>query len=305
MNPYYELLPDYKISPFSNYNLLLNRKLPYSNIIDDYFNSRFKEREYTYTQNGREAINLALKSYNLKPDDIVTIFTTSGNYYISGCVTKEIEKFCKWSMKIEEKTKVLFINHEFGYPYDGLVKLKSLNIPIIEDCAHSFFSKDVNNTIGTLGDFVIYSFPKMFPIQIGGLLVCKSSSLAMKEKSVIGIETLQYIKNVLSNYIKVKDEIIFKRLYNYNLLREKFGTYGYEERFHSKVGIVPGVFMFQIIDTTVDCASLKNHFYNHGIQCSVFYGERAFFIPCHQNLNEEDIEYFYEVFLNYIKKTQL
>jgi hypothetical protein len=139
LNPYYELLPDYKICPFSNADLIRNRSLPISNEIDDYFSSRFSNKKYTYTLNGREAINLALNHYKLQPDDIVSIFTTSGNLYISSCVTKEIEKFCKWSRVLEKNTKVLFVNHEFGYPYKHLIELKQYNLPIIEDCAHSFF----------------------------------------------------------------------------------------------------------------------------------------------------------------------
>ena len=37
VNPYYELKPDYKICPFTNKDLIINRTLPFSNLIDDYF----------------------------------------------------------------------------------------------------------------------------------------------------------------------------------------------------------------------------------------------------------------------------
>ncbi len=48
----------------------------------------------------------------LPPDDVVTILTTSGNFYISSCVTAEIEKFCKWDREITDQTKVIFVNHK-------------------------------------------------------------------------------------------------------------------------------------------------------------------------------------------------
>jgi len=41
--------------------------------------------------------------------------------------------------------------------------------------------------------------------------------------------------------------------------------------------------------------SLKTMLWAHGIQSSIFYGENAFFIPSHQNLDENDILYFSEV----------
>ena len=75
--------------------------------------------------------------------------------------------------KFVPETKVIFVNHEFGYPYHDLIRLKDYKLPIIEDCAGSFFSSDKDGSIGEVGDFVIYSFPKMFPLQVGGLLVSK------------------------------------------------------------------------------------------------------------------------------------
>ena len=299
-DPY--LLPLYRISPFTTANISWNHKLPNDNGIDDYFTKRFNEKQYQYTLNGREAIKLALSYYFLQKDDIVTIITTTGNFYISGCVTSEIEKFCRWSRKIEPKTKVIIVNHEFGYPYKDIRALKMKGIPIIEDCAHSFFLKDENN-VGSVGDFSIYSFPKIFPIQIGGLLVANQNCTLSKSK-LLGKSEKQYIKNVLSHYIQNMDNIIEKRLQNYSYLSKKFTTFGFKERFKIENGIVPGVFMFQKDTSQINLSELKKYFYTRGIQCSVFYGEEAFFMPCHQNLNEEDIEYFCEVFMNYlVKKT--
>jgi hypothetical protein len=44
-----------------------------------------------------------------------------------------------------------------------------------------------------------------------------------------------------------------------------------------------------------DLSLHKEWLNKHGIQNSVFYGEDAFFIPCHQNLNFSDIDYFVHV----------
>ena len=295
LDPDQYLKPFYRISPFKTADVAINHNLPDDNLIGEYFSDRFKEKEYQYTINGREAIHLALNYYSLQREDVVTILTTSGNSYISSCVTNEIEKFCRWSRKIQTSTKVLLVNHEFGFPFEGLNELKELEIPIIEDCAHSFFSQDRENTIGNTGDFAIYSFPKMFPLQIGGLLVSNINELYQNEKR-ISIEELRYVKNVLSHYINNKDKIIGDRISNYNYLKDRFSQLGCSVRFHSDAGMVPGVFIFKIEDKSIDLPKLKQYFWNHGVQCSVFYGEIAFFIPCHQNLNEDDLNYFVEVF---------
>jgi hypothetical protein len=304
INPDPYSLPSYRIGPFRTADLSKNHSLPDNNDIDIYFRERFGDRDYIYTENGRMAINYALSSLNLKKNDVVTILTTSNNYYISSCVTKEIEKFCKWSRNIAVNTKVIFVNHEFGYPYDNLLKIKNFDLPIIEDCAGSFFSQDRKNLIGNIGDYIIYSFPKMFPLQIGGLLVSNFPG-RLRNNNLLKDERLRYIKNVLSFYLNSKEEIIHKRITNYRFLKCKFETLGFKERFQLDPGIVPGVFMFKTNKLKVDLPELKKYFYIHGVQCSVFYGEESFFIPVHQALNEHDMLYFYKVIESFIHKVKL
>lgn len=301
INPDPYSLPAYRIGPFRTIDLSVNHCLPDSELIDEYFKKRFRGRDYVYTENGRKAINIALASYQLEKNDVVTILTTSGNYYISGCVTHEIEKFCKWSRDIKSETKILFVNHEFGYPFTDLQRLQDYKLPIIEDCAGSFFSNDENENIGNIGDFVIYSFPKMFPLQAGGLLLSNRTGRIETQEQLDNL-TCRYVKNVLSAQIVNEEEIIRKRLSNYKILRSLFNSLGFSERFPLESGTVPGVFLFRTDDYHIDLPELKKYFWAHGVQCSVFYGEDAFFIPVHQALTEQDLSYFHEIMKSFIQK---
>ena len=111
INPDSYLLPSYRISPFRTADIANNNRLLFNDKIDSYFQKRFNQRRFTYTETGRTAINLALQYYNLQKDDEVCILTSSGNFYISGCVTTEIEKFCNWSREITDDTKIILVNH--------------------------------------------------------------------------------------------------------------------------------------------------------------------------------------------------
>ncbi len=297
------LTPAYRISPFRTSDVILNYHFPYNNTIDNYLTGRFQDFLYIYTLNGREAINIALRNINPGINDVVTIFTTSGNTYISSCVTSEIEKYCKWSRRMLPETKIIFVIHEFGYPYPDLKDLKRFKLPIIEDCAASFFSNDNDRTIGRTGDYVIYSFPKMFPIQVGGILVSKHKDI-LKQTTNLELDLLQYIKNILSKYIVEKDQIISQRIRNYFELKIRFDSLDLPERYELHDGGVPGAFMFRTDNYNIDLPELKKHFWAHGIQSSIFYGEQAFFIPVHQSLNSYDLDYFYEVMKKFLENTQ-
>jgi dTDP-4-amino-4,6-dideoxygalactose transaminase len=193
------------------------------------------------------------------------------------------------------------VNHEFGYPYPNMEELYSFNLPIIEDCCTTFFSQDDKSMIGKYGDFTIYSFPKFFPIQIGGVLVSNSEK-KMKESQFIDDEQIKYIQKVVSFHLKNEEELLEKRSINFNYALKKFLTLGFTLRFQQKQIIVPSVLLLNNNGVIEDLPALKTHFTNYGRQSSVFYGEDAFFIPNHQTLSTVDIDYIYNSLVVFINK---
>jgi dTDP-4-amino-4,6-dideoxygalactose transaminase len=300
INPDPYSTPVYRIGPFRTSDIANNVKLPYSCTIDDYFTERFGGKYFTYTQNGREAIYMALTHYSLERNDIVTVITTSNNFYVSSCVTSTIEKFCKWNREICPETKVIIVVHEFGYISPEIEKIASLGIPIIEDLAPSFFSNDRNNKAGMYGDFAIYSFPKIFTIQIGGLLL--NNNDLPTDKSAIDEETVAYIKKVTSHYIKQKEELLNKRASIYTYGIERFAELGFTERFARNDLMIPSAMLLKSNGIIRDLPALKTWLWQHGIHSSVFYGEDAFFLPTHQNLDEPDVDYFVYVVNQFIER---
>lgn len=292
------LVPDYKISPFLTGDISRNRHLPDDRSSDDYFRDRHPDVELCYTQNGREALALALADIRLKRDDVVTIMTTTQNRYISSCVTGEVEKVCLWNRTPDSRTRAILVIHEFGMVFRGLDKWKSWGVPIIEDCAYSFFSGDDSGFTGRTGDYVIYSFPKMFPLQEGGLLATKVPLTT--RKSIISDTARQYYRNVLSHHLRNEAQIVTQRRSNYTYLSEELAQRGFPARFVLADAEVPGVFMFR--GNNLDLDRLKEHVTHHGIQCSVFYGENCFFLPVHQALVKDDLDYFIFVIDQFIQK---
>ncbi len=249
-------------------------------------------------EKGRSAISHSLSALGVQKDDLVTILTTSGNYYVSGCVTKEIEKFCRWNRQICSSTKVIMVIHEFGYAYKDLEVLKSFNLPIIEDCAHSFFTTAYHK--GTIGDFVIYSLPKAFNIQMGAVLASKQEMV-----SNVSEDTSTWVKKKISKQFLNRSEIVSKRQMNYHYLAGRLKEIGITPFFSLEDKIIPGAFLFRWYNH-IDYAALKVFLNNNGVESSVFYGEHAYFIPCHHLLSNAELdymccllEYYYKYVINY------
>ena len=231
----------------------------------------------------RYTITVALEDLYLKKEDVVTILTTSGNFYVSGCVTKAIEAVCQWNREVTNDTKAILVIHEFGYPYKGLSDLKKYGLPIIEDCAYAFFSKD--EEIGTIGDYVIYSMPKAFNMQMGGVMISQNQI-----EDCVSQEEREYIVSSLSAQWQDRDAIIHQRIENHNYLAATLAPLGIQPFFELIDGVVPGVFMFRWRDE-FDYPVLKEFMQRNGVESSVFYGQHAFFIPTHQNLTEKELDY--------------
>lgn len=294
INPDPYSLPTYRIGPFKTDDVGNNSKMPSDDFAVNYFNNRFGEGKWQYTYNGREAIQLALEYYNLQPNDLVTILTTSQNFYISSCVTKKIESFCQWNREIVPETKLIFVNHEFGYPYPEMVKLVAKGIPIIEDCCTTFFSQDNIGRLGQYSDFSVFSFPKFIPMQIGGLLVNNSNHI-LNPSTQLQDHEKEHIQNVLSHYLKEEVSILKARKENWNYSVAQFSKLGLTPRFQHTIKTTPSVLLLNNNNVVKDLNKFKTFLYDQGIQSSIFYGEDVFFIPIHQNLSREDLDYFYEV----------
>ena len=53
---------------------------------------------------------------------------------------------------------------------------------------------------------------------------------------------------------------------------------------------------------SINLNDMKNFINSNGIESSVFYGENAYFVPCHQNLKKQDIEYIFEAIKYFLGK---
>lgn len=285
------LLPCYRISPFRTVDFDQNRIAKKSNELDitDYLSNRFPEKDVFLTTNGRCALEAALSMLNLEADDVVTVFTTTNSFYISSCVTNEVEKYCKWSRNIEKNTKAILVNHEFGFCSQDMEEYAALGYPIIEDFAHSFVSDSIANDTGYYSDFLVFSFSKYFPIQIGGALAYSKNfkNNYQEEKSISS-----YINNIINNQVNLIPNIRSKRIENYYHFVELFANLNLAPYFTLEKNDCPSVFCFKVPERT-NLEKMKLFINSNGVESSVLYGENAYFLPCHQNLEKSDIEYMH------------
>lgn len=240
------------------------------------------------TRSGRAAIRLALNSIGLRPDDEVLIVTTGMSPYISRCVTEEIERVCKWSQSVSPRTSCMFVIHSFGFQASLPTEAVGLNVPIIEDCAYGFGSA----SCGALGDFVVYSFSKTFPLPFGGALFSRTDVGSDPDLSDVGRE---HLARTLPYYLARQGEAFDRRRTVFRELASAFDEMSLAPYYEPKADEVPHAFVFRFPDEEL-AVRVRCHMDAAGIESSVYYGSGGYYVPCHQSMGSAHIDYIVRQF---------
>ena len=145
-----------------------------------------------------------------------------------------------------------------------------------------------------VGDYLVFSMSKFFPVQFGGLLLSKKK---------LQTKNNEFVRSLFFHYVTQEAEIFDARKRIYQQMLDCFSQVSIDPFFTFEDNECPGVFMFKIKEKLEFLERLKKDLHLRGIECSVFYGNPGFFIPCNQNLEYEDIIYFKSSIEDSLKKT--
>ena len=172
----------------------------------DQFEKKFaklnKRRFGVTVSNGTAALEIALKSLELKKNDevIIPTFTIISSIL---CIIKLGLKpilvdadINNWNMSVDEtikkitnKTRAIIITHIYGYPVDMKRILnisKKRGIKVIEDAAEMIGQNYNNKPCGSFGDMSTFSFyaNKHITTGEGGMVLTNNKKLFLKLKSL-------------------------------------------------------------------------------------------------------------------------
>jgi perosamine synthetase len=179
-------------------------------------NDLFPEKDFLFFESAKRAIHYIITELALSREDEVFISTTSGSPFVTTCVSATIFNYCKISRVITDKTKLIWVIHEFGFPNKSLDKLLDFsiknNIPVVEDSAHSLNGYFDGKKLGTMGDYGLFSLPKSVPMKSGGLLIGnklsrKNNNYEQRLGDQIQKEFIEKYINFLELYGKIRNNI--------------------------------------------------------------------------------------------------
>ncbi len=180
---------------------------------------------------GRTALQKALEALEIKSGDEIlvqgyTCMVVSNAIIWAGGKPIYVDVNDNYNMnpadlekKITKKSKVLIIQHTFGFPaqLDELLAIaKKHNLKIIEDCAHSLGATYKKKYTGTFGDIGMFSFgtDKIISSIRGGALITNDQQLAQTLISIKNKLPVPPRKKVFQYLLTIPFFAIGKPLYN-------------------------------------------------------------------------------------------
>jgi hypothetical protein len=253
--------------------------------VDKPLNYLWGNNQFLFFQNAKNAIHNLVHQLNLKREDEVFISTSSNLNYVSTCVSATLFNYCKIARVLTEKTKLIYVIHEFGIPNPEIINLvdlsKKLNIPLLEDCAHGIESYFENERIGTLGNYALYSLSKHFPINNGGLLVGKE---LLKHSEFYNLEIAKQVEESYYTFLPYLESLSQKRKDNFKFIRNQL----LNVKVHNELN--DSITPYTINFNTTEYKSLFQHINGKVAECLPVYIPNWFCIPTQPLANESEFK---------------
>jgi hypothetical protein len=289
-----ELKPLLMLTPFDSQAMEVPILPEAQNLVTKHLEKKFEGKPFTFFPRAMYAIFTLIKY--LKDDgkipdgSNVTVLTTTETHYVSSCVSSAIEQTCPMTRALNDKTGAIFAIHEFGFPHPRIAELRKeadrRGIPLIEDCAYGWNTQG----IGHLGDYVIYSLTKAFPLQFGGYLVGRhfTPEELWNGYGCSDEGKREFTEKRLAYWLQREEESMEKRRENYRWYKNLFGA---DRTFFPLAdGIEPGAFgvRMETEEKMIEAADFVRAF---GIEIANFWKNSAMMLPVHQRLSPAHLEY--------------
>ena len=285
------VLPQILISPFS----YLDMGEISSSFSEGAVSELFGSSDWAILPRASAGLRLLREMIGIKRISILTSFNT---HYISGCVLQAFNEV-DIRREFDPTSDAVMIIHEWGKRYNRIEEIAQLcrkeSIPLIEDCALT-----IRKDIGSYGDYALYSFPKVFAMQYGGLLrgaSQKELNVEYQDHLAQGTK-LDMIKGQLAGQMKDIRTIFRKRRENWHHLDEVFQKAGFKPYFTLEDEDSPYIYML----CTDRSEELRDVALKFGIEAGVYWKNDALFLPCHQNLDRCHLDYIAGTILGNIDK---
>lgn len=254
------------------------------NSVENWLQSLELNVDFEFIQGARFGIELFSKQVELgETDQSFKVETTSGSAYLSSCVTNTLNKIPK-SLGIG-----------FALDFGNYEDIDFSKYKWVDD-AWSLQPELIDEVVNKCHIPYITSLPKIMGLPIGGLIFFNKHHVAnVKDFNKYRLEHSVHsqfssnLEDFFLNFNRYRD----LRVQNVKIIYEKLSNFGFQPFFNKHKTSFPGAAIVKY-DEVFDEIKAKKNLWSLGVRGTSFFGNNALILPCHQNLNHQDLEYICE-----------
>lgn len=254
----------------------------------------FLGAEFTYLPGAEFAILSALKALDVEPGARVAVLSSLPESLPSPAVTDALDGYYQWTQKVHKDVRAILIHHRFGIPYQHLDQALNHGLPVIELCLDSFDSLVGTQRIGTFGDFAVFDFTRIFPMQFGALLVGKyyEDQEVWDRFACLDVDKRNEVREQLGLYWDTRPQLNSRRKELWSEFHELFRLVGMEPVLPLDDTAIPSAFLFRALPMYPPRA-IQERLRQFGITAEIDEKEGWVALPCHQLITPQHRDYIF------------
>ena len=238
--------------------------------------------------------------------------------WIGYWVYNQIQPFAFPAKKFSDKTKAIFVHHQYGFPQNMDKILEFANekkLVVIEDCAHAPWSFYKGKRVGSMGEFSIFSFSKWFFCFALGGVKSKFDDFSgytdeLTANSSFGLTLIKDLAKFFYEWSSFSNSEIGSRQKRYRHFLENTGQLGICDHLE-KEGVTPYIIPIRcpenknkkVVETLRDRGVITGSYHfdiNRNMLSPNFVP--CVWIPCHSGISDGDFSDLTDSIVKTIKK---
>jgi hypothetical protein len=278
--------------------------MPINTILLEFFGT-----EFTYLPAAEYAILAGVKAMKVQPQDLVGIVSSVPESEPAPIIQAALGGYCHWTVDIYQDVKAILVNHRFGIPYQKIEDIMNRGVPVLEICLDSLNTLIGEQRIGTFGDWAVFDFTRIFPMQFGAVLVGEyfDDQKVWDKFGCQDVDKRNEVREQLGVYWNQLPESNQRRRELWLEYERLFRQVGMETLFPLDDNSIPSAFVFRTLSAYPPQA-IQERMAQFGITVEIDEKENWVALPCHQFITPNHRDYIFGAYrgmmnpcVNYIR----
>jgi hypothetical protein len=291
--PLPEVRPCLRIHPFSGRDL--DWKVPVAPPINTQLMEYF-EADFTFMPSGVFALQSAFHALEIPQGATILVRASQGLQSYLRNLNEMFGEDYRFVTQSAEPFAVL-VCHRWGVVDESVEDFAQGPIPLIEDCRDTLDAEVHGARVGSLGNYSVFDFARLFPMQFGAILLGRyfDDRAVWDRFHCLDVTKRNIVREQLLTHWGLRESYAQRRRENWLYLKDLFRLVGMESTSKQREPQSPTAFLLQCV-SPYTAEAVASRLMDFGIHVETDAEEQLVALPCHAELTKGQLDYIFGAF---------